>query len=235
MVNYTRLQIKNMVMDELDLQDEVFISDDELNNYINKSIDRAEQEIIKINEDYFLTSAPLSIVQGTSDYSLPADIYAQKIRDVVYIDGTLIYQIKRIRDWQKFIKKAVLDLNPSEADYYRYMIKHLNTSPTAPESKLVLVPPAQETAPTKVTIWYIRNANRLTDDTYVLDIPEALNFIIAKTKEQCLAKEFGGTAPADALAETERQMALLVSTLTEAQPDNQNEVETDMTSYYDHN
>ena len=84
----TLAQIKQRVRDLVDAESADFTSDEELVRYINEAIKMCEAEIHRLNEDYYKKDEVSSIVSGTQEYSLPSDIYAQKIRRIMFDDGT---------------------------------------------------------------------------------------------------------------------------------------------------
>lgn len=219
-------EAKAKIKRDLDLEAEVFVRPDELLEYMNEAIDEAEAEIHALYEDYFLAKEKVSLVQGIEEYDLPADIYAHKIRRVIYNNGSSVYTINRIKDWKKFETKSISD-NFSTSDLYQFFI--YNPAPSTP--KLILIPKARETVTDVLTIWYIRNANRLVDDNSIIDIPEFVNFLFQKVT--CLVYEKEGHPNLDRaelkLAE-ERQRMLGV--LAQMVPDAENEIELD-TSHYE--
>lgn len=228
---WTYSEIKDKVRKDLDLEGETFITADELLGYCNEAIDEAEAEIHSIYEDYFLTSSTLSITSGTAAYSLPSDIYANKIRAVIYANGTIIYPIKRIKDWNKFQGVAWGNEFATGNDLYQYIIKNVDA---ATGMQIVLVPAAQATDSTSITIWYIRNAEEMEDDNSECDIPEFVSFIIEYMKMKCYEKE-GHPNVQLAMANLERQRKLMQSTLRDMVPDGDNEVEMDTRLYEDMN
>lgn len=224
---FTWAQIRTKVKQDLDLEDEVFVTDAELLSYCNEAIDEAEAEIHTLYEDYFLTKDPITLVQGTSDYDLPANIYAHKIRRVIYQKNSTIYTIERMKDWKKFEQKAVVDLYPG-TNYYQYLI--INSTPGQPQ--ISLVPTAQESG-AYVTVWYIRNAERMVDDSSVCDIPEFINFIYQYIKVRVYEKELNPNKDT-AIAVLQQQRTLMQSTLATMVPDADNTIEMDLTYYDEH-
>ena len=165
---WTYCQAREKLEEDLDLLDETSVKPNELINYFNEGIEEAESEVLKLDEDYFLTSMPVPVVQGQSSYDYPPNCYAYKVRGLMYTNGTLIYEIIRFTRYRKFPKiHFALQYTNSTDDYQWY---HTNDTPGAP--KLNLVPPARETAIvppvpqgqtafTPVILWYIRHANRV--------------------------------------------------------------------------
>jgi hypothetical protein len=224
---FTWAQIKAKVQADLGIEDEVFVTEAELMSYCNEAIDEAEAEIHGLYEDYFLNKSTLTLVQGTSDYVLPTDIYAHKIRRIIYQHGANIYAVERLKDWKKFEEKALTDYYPSTA-YYAYII--LNSAAGAP--KISLVPTAQESG-AYMTVWYIRNATRMTADASICDIPEFINFVYQYIKCRVYEKEMNPNAQA-AVAILQQQRTLMQETLGTMVPDADNTIEMDLSSYEEH-
>lgn len=225
MTFFTWAEIKTKIKQDLDLEDEVFVTDAELLSYCNEAIDEAEAEIHTLYEDYFLNKSTITLVQGTSDYSLPTDIYAHKIRRIVFQNGATIYTVDRIKDWKKFEQKAVVDYYPG-TNYYQYLI----FNGTAGSPKISFVPTAQESG-AYITVWYIRNAQRLTTDSSICDIPEFINFIYQYMKVRVYEKELNPNKDA-AVAILQQQRELMQGTLASMVPDADNTIEMDL-SYYE--
>lgn len=222
----TYLQLKTKVQNDLDLEDELFVSETEMLGYANEAVREAAAEIGDIYEDYFLKRATLTLVNGQEEYDLPADIYANKIRRIIYANGGTTYSVNRIRDWKKFEEYALANVTKS-ATVYNYFV----TNASAGGIKLLLVPPAKEDG-AFVTIWYLRECNVLAVDTDVCDIPEFSSFILQYMKVRCYEKEMHPNLSM-AIAALEQQRAQMVATLTAMIPDADNEIEPDLSLYYD--
>lgn len=220
MTTPTWAEIKAIVKQDLDLLDEVFIDDDQLLGWVNSAIDEAEKHILGIYEDYFLQTETLSLAAGVSEYSLPANILGSKIRKVFYDNGSSKYEVKRVRN--------LSDIPWVDSDDdYRYLIINNSSGGT----RLKLFPSSRETS-SNVSIWYIGNANHITSDSDVINIPEAAGFIIASIKLECMRKELHpGQSTAE--SERERQRQLLVDALTSMVPDEDNEILIDTSFYRD--
>lgn len=157
---WTYGQVRQKIEADMDLEDETFIKPNELAGYCNEAIDAAEAEIMKINEDYFLTRAYLAMNLGQTEFPLPDDMYAQKIRGLLYNDGSLLYGVKRIRGSLKF--DILMNMNQFRpTDYYAYILMN---GVQGAQSTIELVPPSRETAAAsakRLTLYYIRNAKRV--------------------------------------------------------------------------
>lgn len=222
---WTLLEIRDKIQRDLDLEGETFINQAELDSYINEAIDEVERQIHTLNEDYFITRTTLSLVSGQEEYSFPTDVYAMKIRGIVYRNGTTVYQLQRVKDWNKLLEYELLKAGTSYNALYGYML----VNSTAGSPKILLAPtPLEDGAYLKV--WYLRNANRLVAETDVMDIPEAVNYVIQYAKVRCYEKE-GHPNLQKAIADLEMEKADTIATLSNIFPDTQNELEADMRLY----
>lgn len=241
---WTFAEVNQKVRADLDLQSEDFITPDEMVGYVNEAIHEAESEIMKINEDYFLQYGNLTLVLGGTILTLPADIYGQKIRGLMYSQGSVQYPIRRVRGGNKFQAVTMIDTYGLSDDYMYLLVN----STAGTQSKIRLTPPSREASTTNVTIWYIRSAQRIPQASEliptilptapnsaaqlatILDIPEFSTFIIDFTKCKCLMKETDPRLTEQAaIMESQRQM--MIQTLTEQVPDDDNFILPDMSFY----
>lgn len=227
MDNFTYAYIKQKIQRDLDLEEESFISADELLQNVNEAIDRAEAIVHTLYEDYFLTNATLAMVSGTKQYALPTNIYLQKIRGVIYNNGgDRTYMVKRLRFDTMFEDMALIDKYPTD-NFYKYVLVNDATL----GMRMELYPTPNETN-NFIKIWYIRNAKRLALDADVCDLPDiCAHFVIAEAKVLCLKKEPGNPMYADAIAERDRLEKIVEETLMSRVPDEDNEVKKDFTHY----
>lgn len=226
---WTLAEIKAKIENELDLQDEQFLQVGELEGYINEGIDIVEALIHSLYEDYFLSRATLALVAGQDEYALPTNIYANKIRRLVYDDGSRVYEVARIKDWKKFEQYSI-DKNYGQGEIYSYFL--LNSTPGSP--KIVLTPKSRVTG-NNIYIWYLRNANELVNTTDICDIPEFIHFVIQYAKVKTYEKEVGHPNFPQAKAALDEMRILMEGTLAAMVPDANNELEMDTTHYEEHN
>lgn len=167
---WTYEELRNKIELELDLEDEIFVTPNELIGYVNKSISFAESAILKIDEDYFLALMHVPLVAGQANYDYPYNIYAYKIRGFEYSAGATIYPVERFRRMGKFDSVEVANYYPV-SNWYAYTTLNNSDSPDG-KAKIVLIPTSKETsqvtypqsinqtaAPLK--LYYIRHANRV--------------------------------------------------------------------------
>ena len=225
---WTLQEITTKVEADLDIQDETFIRPTELVTYINEAIDEAEAEIHSLYEDYFLKYVQFQLSSGDEFLSMPTlmpDIYADKVRTIMFRlnNSTTVYEVKRLRDSNKFAQKAMMDVTNSTDLYHYMMVNNIVGNP-----QIVLVPKSRESG--TVTIWYLRNANRLSLSTDICDIPEFINFIFAHVKLTVYAKEGHPNMQAWA-SRLEQERERMTSVLATRVPDNANEIEMDTSGY----
>ncbi len=220
---WTYNEAKLKIERDLDLQEESFVTPEEMLAYFNDAIDEAESEIHNLFEDYFLTEATVTLAAGTDRYSLPSDIFANKIRMLWFSDGQLRYQVKRTRHKN-------LPYSDLSDCCYSFQIQHRD--PTEGIT-IKLNPPVTHTGD-YLHLQYIRNANRLALDTDVIDIPECMGFIFAYVKEKVCNKESHPLLQS-AQAQLEKQRELMLTTLKSMTIDDDNEVEPDLSFYDDLN
>lgn len=222
----TYKEIRQKVERDLDLQDELFISPEEMIGYANEAIAEAEAEIIGTVPDYLLTSSSLPLIAGQSEYALPEDIYANKIRGVIYNSGSTVFPIKRVRSWNQFERIALQNQSQSEGEY-QYILKN----PSAVQGvKLVLIPAARETAGNVVTLWYLRSVARVESDDSVIDLPECAAFVTQFIKVRAYEKE-GHPNLQMAISVLEHQRVLMQETLADMVPDQDTAIEMDLDAY----
>ena len=225
---WTLSEIKAKILRDLDLEAEDFVTDTEIVDAINEGIDDAEAIIHGFGreDEYFLAKTVLALVQGQDEYSLPSDMYATKILALTYTNGSTIYPIKRMRTQDRFIDIEVMKIGGTSNDY-RYLIVNNNVTDGY---KINLFPPARESLPQGMVMWYVRNANRLEVDTDVCDIPEFVYYVIAFAKHKVLFKEGHPNTP-EAAMELQRQKENMSSTLAEMVPDGDDELVKDFSHY----
>ena len=235
---WTWTEIWSKMKSELDIDDDDdFIDETEAMGYANEGVDEAEAEILEAYPDYFLTRDTITLVDGTDEYSLPTTIYAHKIRGIVYYNGSDIYEVKRVRDWKKFLHYRLARYESTSTEDYYYFI----VNGTAGTPKIVFSPPAYESGQL-MEIWFIRQANRFASGSDVCDIPEFVAFVVDYLRERVEYKRAAGSPRHVAAREklngtpdgtTQGSRQRMIDTLTTMVPDSDNEIEADFSAYED--
>jgi len=215
MKTWTYAEAREKLQDDLDLQEELFITPNELMGYFNDAIDEAETIVHNLYEDYFLTSDTVTVLNGVSRYPMPVDIFANKLR-LVTLDDDCETEIKRA----KLGAKSEYDL--------AYNIQHRNALEGITFNLLGTTTPGQV-----ITRWYIRNANRVSEDSSLIDIPESMGFIFAYVKAMAMTKESHPMIQ-KAMADLDFQRQNLTVTLQSMVPDGDNYISPDLAFYMDH-
>lgn len=122
----TYADIKTFVENKLDLLDEDFITDDELLEYAEEGLKDVEAEIHKLNieDQYFESQSVIPLVSGRDAYTLPSNIYANKVTRLVYSFGTLIWPIerdKRLHRYEHNEADRVLAVTTNGSYAYRFV------------------------------------------------------------------------------------------------------------------
>jgi hypothetical protein len=226
----TLLDIRQQVKDDLDLNEEIFVEDSDLNRWINDAIETAEAEIHTLYEDYFLDRTVYTLTAGVRELDFPADIYASKVRKLLFKESltspnTAAHEVKREKNL----------IEAEGRDIYEYQsatptLTWVETNNSVDGRKIRLYP--EQGRAGYLVMYYIRNANRLVDDADVCDIDEFSRFIIQHTKTQAYLKD--GDPRAEESKTLEEQLkAQMVATLSNRTPDNNDEIRLDLAHYED--
>jgi hypothetical protein len=220
---WTYGEASNKISQDLDLKEEKFITPDELMGIFNDAIDEAEQMVLGLYEDYLLAEKDYTLVAGQDRYTMPDDIYANKIRYLWFNDNKLRYQIKRTR-------ASILPFADIPHSEYSFQIQHRDPD----EGVTIKLSPSVTHSGPYMFMQYIRNANRVADDSSIIDLPEAMNFIFAYVKVRVYTKEVNPLVQL-ALSDLEAQRTYLQTTLSSMTVDDDNDIAPDMSFYSDLN
>lgn len=109
--------LRTLVRQRADMQNSQFVTDDEVDTYINHSWAELYDILVsKSAEDYFLNSYSISLTSGTTSYALPSDFY--KSRGVDLTVGSDTIPIRRY-NWSERNKGSQYNLTYN----YRYRIQ----------------------------------------------------------------------------------------------------------------
>jgi len=243
MTRKTYSELKQDVLVALDMNNEDFVRESEFIMYLNDALSECEAHLVKMDKDYFLKNARLKdtttpvpntgLVAGTSEYAFPADIYGNKIKEMVYNNGSDVYEIRKIRGANRFGFVEPIENETVTNPYLEYLI--INDS-TANGMRIKMVPTPRETGD-YVSIWYHRSAERIpanpTGAEYI-DIPEFYTYIKAAVAAKCALKE-GHPRLQALIGEWQYFRELMLTTLSEQTQDSEESlVIPDMTHYRRH-
>ena len=227
-MSFTLKQLRDRIINDLDLQEETWVINSEIDEFINDGIEEAESEIHTIYEDYFLVENPaITITAGDNTIDYPADIYANKIRKIVFSEGSntgASHTIRRIKDLADAKHLDIFDTSDNSRLWWSPINDAVNGR------KIRLFPAAGRNG--LVHIFYLRNAKRLALDTDVLDIDEFQRFVRQVAMTKILLKD-GDVRAEDSVALQEKYRKQLQTTLMTMAPDDDNEIESDYSHYDD--
>jgi hypothetical protein len=155
-------QLLTFVQDKLDIRDEDFVSLSEMYEYTEEAIKYCEAEIHKLNieDQYFVAHDVIPLVQGQDMYSLPPNMYANKVLKILYANGTIIHDIKRMKIVRRF-ESGLFDVLYGIAPNgdYRYMLTNLSSQG---QNRVRLYPKAVETSNTATVSGLVATAGSTT-------------------------------------------------------------------------
>jgi len=226
----TLAEIKQQVIDDLDLDEQDFISASDLTRWTNDAINVAEGEIHTLYEDYFLDSITIPITYGVDQYiDYPSDVYANKIRKVIYTDNTgsstATHEVRRVKDILRAEEDDLYNNNTSTS-----ILRWAPSNDATAGRKMRLYPKQSRTG--NLVIYYIRNAKKLVLDADETDIDEFSRFLVQYVKTQAYLKD-GDIRSEDSKALEEQYKQEMVLTLSDMTPDDNNEVPMDLSHYED--
>jgi len=235
------------VQNELDLQNETIITDDEYVQFCNDSIQKTEGRIHDLHEDYFRTSARMKNQNGTnglislmSKYPLPTGIYANKIREVVFNDGDLVYEVKPYSPRKKFWKKEYMDqyyFDDNRVFWYE-LVNDVPYDPALPNNSNIMMEfiPIPKITGDWINIYYLRETQKIpyTANTNVyIDIPEFYDVIKFEFMAKCAFKSINPKLPK--CEEWARDAVLrMTQTLACRKEDGSSRAEPDFSFYEEH-
>lgn len=227
----TLKEIRERVEDELDLIEQEYLDKTKLDNFINYAVRKAHREIVKLYEDYFLSSVDIAVSSTQNSIDYPVDVFANKIRKLMFTDapvgskGQLVYEIKSSRNLAKDAGYNML-ATASQNGYYQRWIPYSSLS----EKNMQLVPDSATEG--HVRVWYIRRANVLSNDDDICDIPEFVDYVVQVAKSKYYLED----SDPRYTEEKNEERALkkdLINTLTNMKPDENTEVQQDFSFYED--
>lgn len=219
---WTFAEAKQKVQEDMDTEEETFIKDSEYVSLFNEAIDDAEAKIHTMNQDYFLASSTISFVDGTSQYDMPTNIYANKIRFIQYSKGTRRYKLERVKLAQ--IEDIVRYYTN---EWYWYNIENQNG---VDGPKIIIYPTPNFSHTDTLKLYYLRNANRVEVATDNIDIPEFINYIFAFVKWKIAFKELS-PALNSYIEAKDRQEVIMKATLDQMVPDEDETIDPDFSHY----
>ena len=212
-------RLTTKIQNDLELHAEVFVRPIDIQQFINDSIDDAEEHIVNSFSDFFLTFKDYTVESGDSFLPLPDDIYECRIRGL-YFDQNEYNQASGSvsGNWYKVKKQSIenvatVDIN----DNYQYRI----VNPQDSGSKIQIFPDIRNDSTARFRLWYIRKAVRLAESSDILERGLRPQYIISATKTFILQKELNDYLPIEEarLATQTKKLLDSLSRLSDDQED----------------
>lgn len=213
-------QMKSYIYNKHDLENSDMFSEDELIQMANEGISMAEARVISLNQDYFLATLPeFNLIADQSDYDLPSEIYAHKLRRVFYDFNGKKSKLDSIRNLDDIISNSCGEM--------KYKIISIGTE------KKIRVFPTPKSNDGKITIYYTKNASKINNqdgDNQICDIPEFIDVVYKYMTVKINEKDMNPLLQhsREELVVAER---LMIDALSVAVNDDDNEIEPDLSFY----
>lgn len=180
----TRAELRDRARQRADMERSQYISDGELNVYLQQSWFELYDILVSRFEDYYSTTVTSTVAGGSSSIALPADFY--KLRGVDYqLDGSTYSTLRAFN---------FLERNKRARNFDRLIAGRRNIVYRLMGNQLLLLP--ENDAVGTYRIWYIPRCPTFVDDTTqvnnVLDFDE---YIVVDAAIKMLSKEESDIAP----------------------------------------
>ena len=149
----TLADLRRRVREQADMEDSEFVTDSELNQYINSSWSELYDVLVSAYEDYFtLPPVEFTVAIGEDNFTIPSDFYKLRGVDFKFNDGdfTTVQKFQFNRRNKK--NQTLIPLNATQFDRQYRLIK----------DKIYLTP--SNSVDGTYRIWYIPQPTELATD-----------------------------------------------------------------------
>jgi hypothetical protein len=173
----TLAELRTAVKQRADMVNSSFISDSEMNSYINNSGAELYDLIVSRFEDYYIDSFTFTITSPDDGYTLPSQFY--KLRG-------LDFQISG--DWVTIHKFTFEERNRGNRQINRAMLGLTNIKYRIVGQRIKIIPADQ--APGTYQCWFIPAwTNMIVDSDTASNLEDWHEYIIVDAAIKCLQKE----------------------------------------------
>lgn len=197
----TLADVRTLARQRADMEGSSFVSDAELNSYINASFAELYDLLTSRFEDYYSSSLTFTLAGSVSSYALPADFYKLRGLDFQYTAPNEWISVRQFN----FAERNSLSRNLSRLTYgvrdvsYRVM-----------GNQILFLP--EGSAQGTYRLWYIPRFTPLASDTDVLaGILDFEEYIVVDAAIKCLIKEESDTSMLMAMKEQLKARILAMS------------------------
>lgn len=222
--------LKEKVQSETDTEAEDFVIGDEILAYFQEAVDECAAHIYKVwplATQYFETLVKKDLAVNQQLVTLPTNIYARAITRMHLVNNGRVRGITRFKNRERYEDVALLSIDGNQGDPAKYLF--VNASPSNTH-QIELWPSSKEAGTGILWIWYVREPIQIVDDDSLVDIPEFYYYITSYVKWKIYDKE-GSPQAVDAKADRDEKRALMLETLAEMTPDEDNKIEGDYSTY----
>jgi hypothetical protein len=200
----TLSQLRTRVRRMADMEDSGFVSDSELNDYINSSYAELYDLLVSSNSEYFLSSATSTVASGSSTITLPSDFYKLRAVDF-YLNG-------RWCDIEQF------SMNERNQDSTLYSSMGVEVRYRLQGSTLKLIP--SDNAGGQYQIWYTPLPATLSADSDEIEEGNGWSeYVVVDAAIKCLQKEESSTTDLEkAKAQLGKRVADMAAKRDSAKP-----------------
>lgn len=180
----TRATLRTAVRYRANMENSTFVSDTELNTFLDESAAELHGLLATSFEDYHLLSTTVTVAVGANTITLPTDFL--KLRKLEYQISTAV------GDWIAVPRRSLQDAHRDSADYLYRGVRargYLLRSGT-----IWLVP--ESAADGTYRLWYTQSYQALASDSATLDDLEGWHeYAILDAAIKCLLKEEADAGP----------------------------------------
>ena len=154
----TRATLRTGARQRADMEDTTFVSDAELNTWIEDARSELHDLLVTQYEDFYANIDTITLVNGQENYALPTDYY--KTLAMFYISGGLRYELERfnLHELADYANDRVPLLASGEHLLYRIIGNEVYFEPKPADASTV-------------EHWYVPHVTALTDDVTTLALP----------------------------------------------------------------
>jgi hypothetical protein len=187
MLTVTLAQLRTNARNRADMAGSQFVSDAELNGYLNSSANELWDLLVSTVEDYGLSSSTVSLVAGTDTYSLPASFYKLRGVDLVDSNGNIIATLKPYNFRERASYSYSPTWNLAGLAYLRYHVQGNSI-------KFVPLPNQNQ----NVLLWFIPVLTQMVSDSDTLDGVNGFEeYVVVDAARKMRIKEESDTSQLD--------------------------------------
>lgn len=176
----TLAELRSAVRQRADMEDSEFVTDAELNSYINNSYTELYDLLVKVNEDYYTISESFTLSGGNNIFELPTDFY--KIRGLDYALDSSSNEYIALRPFN-FNERNARNRSVSSIYYGQDDLRYRIVG-----SDLHVVPADRSNG--SYQLWYVPRPSELTTDASTADgVSGWLEYVIVDAAIKCMQKE----------------------------------------------